>query len=246
MSLRRFFFPALAGLAALVSAPSAHAEFSLTIEVTGQTFVIENDSSLDRATGDPTLIDTLLEDVNNDLADFGFKLTALSLFSNRTLLENPAALTLTATVQRINANGDGQITITGRDDGYTLPDGGRTFESSGGPNFRSAPGSTAQLTNRYEDGTDAQLQSPVFTSTGGAQNFAFNGGPIDLGVQTGPFSLVTVFDVTLATVGAEVGTVNTALVTSNGIIPEPASVAMLVIGGSVLSARSLRRRKADA
>lgn len=244
MSLRRAFLPILSALAIMASASSTRADFNITIITSSGTFeTVLDEGGFDLASGNTSFIDANIQALNTDLADFGFQLNALQLSSNAPSFDEPAVLNLTASITRINLLGDGFIQIVGFDDRFQISPGIGSLSSSGGPNFTTAVGSNANVVNTYTDGGTTSLSSAVFTATLPTQNFAFNAGPTGLGSIDGSFSLTTTFSANLTTLGATVGIDNSAVVST--AIPEPASMAMLLVGGSALSIRKLRRRKAS-
>lgn len=252
--LRRLLRFALVGFVATTGAflaPRANAEFLIRIETSSRTVTV-NVGDPENTNGDANTVAPDINFVNGELSADGFTFAqnGLSLFSNRDLGGTSALLAFSATVSyNATGNSDGFIRITGLATDYTFPNGVRTFQTSGGPTVSNGAGSETALASYYDasnmGGVTPTGASAVYAVNDPAtQAFAFNSGPIPVGNSSSPFAITTISESTLVS-GATLQFTNQSTVTATAI-PEPASLAMLFLGGSALSIRTLRRRKANA
>jgi len=246
MNLRKFLLPAAAALLALAYAPTAQAAFEIRINTSGGTVsTVVDETGFDQALGDTSLINARIDLVNAELADFGFEIGSLKLSSNAPSNGNPAFLNLTGSVTRLAEGGDdGFIEIVGFDNRYSIDPAIGTLSTSGGGNLTNAVGTTGvQTFYNYTDGLSVDVESQLFTAATNPDSYEDPFKATPLGSIDGTFSLIAGFRVANLVRGGTAGfDVSTVVGTA---VPEPASIAMMLIGGAGLSIRTLRRRKAS-
>lgn len=231
-------------LAVLATSSPARADFTITINDVESGFnqmFTDDDGFFDTnsAVGEITFDATNL---NTALAAAGSKFRFSGGFggdSNATGANiTSAVLSLSGTVTRI-ASGFGTITVTLLEDAFNLtPNGVGTMTSAASQTY-GKNGPAGQRT--FESIFDGSVSTPVLTFglTAAPPNNNSSGGN-SVGVNIlGQFSLSNVSGFTLDGNEAFINFTGTTEVTA---VPEPASMAMLMLGGSALALR-LRRRK---
>jgi len=244
------------GLAMLVLASGQARAGTLEIVISDGTtsYDILDDGPLDTLIG-PNVIQALAP----ALVFPDFKIIGLNAATNNPGMENPtgATLTLGAEVQRITGGGPATLTITVTDEDYNLPTGSKVLSGGATGLYTNVPaGDTQKFTSWFNSSNAALGKSPppsgpiTFTSVGGGlQNF---GGPtpgVPVG-SAGTYSLTNETVITMA--GAPAGTTpdmvigGTTQVLSTNVIPEPASVAIMLPALPVVIMGWFRHRKARA
>jgi hypothetical protein len=236
MKLHRTAFSLMAALAILATS-SARADFTITIddEESGfnQTF-IDNDGFFD--TNDAVgIIAFDATNLNTALGAAGSNFVFSNFGGDSIASGNVAELTLSGTLTRI-ASGTGSISVTLLEDAFNLPNASATMLSGAGQTYSdNGPGSERTFQSIFDNSISTAVLTfglvPPPPGSAGANSANV--------VIDGQFSLSNVSRFTMVGAGANVQFVGITRVTA---IPEPASVAMMMMGGSALALR-LRRRK---
>jgi hypothetical protein len=240
MKFHRTAFSLMAALAILATS-SARADFTITIDDAesgfSQTF-IDNDGFFD-TNEEVGVIAFNATNLNTALAAAGsnFEFSNFGGDSNATTTSTEAELSLSGTITRIAA-GTGSISVTLREDAFNLPNLPGVMNSTASQTFlNNGPGSGRTFQSIFDD----SVSTPVLTfglTAAPPNNTSGGGNAVDV-VIDGQFSLSNISGFTMNGAGASVQFVGTTTVTA---IPEPASLALMMLGGSALALR-LRRRK---
>jgi hypothetical protein len=237
----------MVAVVAFAAAPAARAEFD--IQITASTI-----GTLDINVGDPlntsgsaTVIQVDTGTLNNALALAGAGFRFSNLSADITPIGGIASqLSVTGLVASLGFTGP--ITISASAIGYTIPGPGPASLSSTATANGAGAGFGGQTFNSYLDTANMQFATsgPTVTASSPLVFAAVTGGqgksaPDSAVLLTGPFSLTNSTTVTFSGLGADQFT-GTTLVRS---VPEPASMALVLMGGSALVA-GLRRRKVTA
>jgi hypothetical protein len=242
----------MAGAALLLTIPSARADFEIDI-FSGATLLFQSiDNVAEDDNGVPNQIGLsagALADLNQALSGAGLSLTFnnLSATTNQGSADPFANLTVNGQVQ-----GTGSITVDVSSSDYNTPAGMmKVVDSSASETFTNAQGSTGRFTSYFNPNNN---QSGRVTATGFLSFAAIPGlivssppgvptGPIPLIVSgPNPFALENV--TTLNLVGnatSKIGFSGTTTVSS--LVPEPTSIALLLLGGSFMAIRMRRTTK---
>lgn len=254
MSLRKFFVPVVAGLVALAFTPKADAAFFITITQGADSLTVFKGDPEDGTPADPDTINIDVDALNASLLAAGItgiEFTSLGVDGNFTTPGAIARLDLTGRVQSDGTELDpAAITIIGSASGYTSPNGPRLLSNSSSINTTLANGSTGTFDSFY-DPTDTNAFPTPFTTptaiytvpTDAPFSDNTDTATVGVGFSVAPFSLTNVMTIDLAGNNDGFQFIGSAVVTA---IPEPASMAMLLVGGSAFGLRALRRRKTDA
>lgn len=246
--MMRFWKRSLASLsvAALALTGSSHAKADYSIEVisgaydsglitAGSAFALPN-STTHLVSVDVAALNTAL-----DAANTGFNFTVLGGNSNVGVLgsETEGDLLQNGTAQRVTSAGTGFITIIAREDGYVAPLGTPKSLTSAAAdtfaNFKSASDNRT-FTSSYTD-ANRTVTTPLLTFVASSNSSG--------SVTTGAFAALNSFTLTSTTVVTLADAVpadqfsGTSRVRS---VPEPGSLALIGLGGTVLAVRFRRRR----
>jgi hypothetical protein len=252
----RFF--AGVGLLALAfggAAQSARADFVIEVSTNGGYFQTIDDNGIFDSNPDLGAITVDVTQFNQDLAvnNTGFKLTQ-GLGASTNALDGSgslATLSINGEIQRTNAAlGGSTITFVTRssanpppDYSYPFPGGALALNSSTGGTFLTS--SAGDGTTFQSTFTDAASNSTSSTNLalGAAPSYSADSPEVALGTRPVPFDPTSTLTVTLN------GTLDKAQfsgTTTVRAIPEPGSIALMMLGGAGLVAVNRRRRRATA
>jgi hypothetical protein len=242
---------AFAAMAALVIAAPAHAAFTLSVQDDGAAAIpIADNSPLDT---NPTVgvIDVNTSALNVLLTHFTF--VNLGAGSNSTIgtpgSDDQATLGATGFVSRNAGSASATLTIVTTDTGYLFPDGNpKTMTTSASDTFRNSPPGTSRTFQSLFNGT---ILSPLlsFTSPVGVGPFSTSNPGVDtpLGTQPTPFDLS---NTTVLTLGPNPSSTSISsdqftgatTITGATAIPEPSTLALMLLGIPVLAVARRRLR----
>jgi len=244
------------GLATLVLASGQAQAGTLEIVISDGTtsYDILDDGPLDTLIG-PNVIQALAP----ALIFPDFKVIGLNASTNNPGQDNPVGATLTvgAEIQRITGGAAATLTITVTDEDYTPPAGSKVLSSGATGLYTGVPaGDSQKFTSWFNPSNTAGAKDPppagplMFASTGVGQNSAQGStGNIPVGSQ-GTYGLTNETVITMA--GAPAGTTpdmvlgGTTQVLGTNVIPEPASLAIMLPALPVVIMGWFRHRKARA
>jgi len=249
--LRRLLVASLA-IAALTVAGSARADFDILITSGGQSVA----TIIDGGPGDSNggLANNIsvsgqdLADLNQALQTIapGLSFTSLGATNNSADIDpsGTASLTVTGAVA-----GVGSVEILVSANGFLFPTGDpKTISSSASDTFGTL-GGTRDFTSYYNpsNGLNDRIfgtQVLMFAPSPGQFSTSGTASPLVLSGTAVPYSLSNYTTITLTGTGAS--DQFTGLTTVSANVPEPTSMALVLIGGSALAFRNRRRFKATA
>jgi len=191
-------------------------------------------------TGRITVAGADLASVNSDISATGVAFAGLNATSNASLPLLNGVLTIGGTV-----TGTGSVYIATSATDYTVPPGPsyQVLSSFSGTFTNVGVGTTENFTSYFNDsnaqqGTTSATGTLVFASSG-TGSYSGDAPPL-LVSGSPPYSLTNVTGLTIFSTTA-LGFNGTTVVRS---VPEPGSIALLLLGGSALFANRMRRRRA--
>lgn len=244
--LKRF---AIVGAVALAFASSARADLTLTVDATAFTFTAVDGGANDLDLAVDGFITVDLTALNAALAGANTGLSFDSLGADTNSF-NPGDATLnTSGLVRFDGPlGDGLVTVTASSDNYpAVPGGLGTLSSSASDTF-GTPGAARTFTSTVDPGNVLFFTGAGSTSSlpllFAGTNTSTSGAAADVTniALPGPFSLTNTTNIALSGFGS---TDDFTGRTTIRPVPEPGSVALLLMGGAGLAYR-LRRRRAIA
>jgi hypothetical protein len=241
-------------LAFLAAAPAARAEYDIVISasslapVGGSIDINVFDPTLNTST-DPNVIAANITNLNIELRGIlaGFTFTGLSV-SKTPLTDGTQQLNVIGTIVSDPTAGTafvGPVTITASAVDYSFPTGGAALmTSTASDSF--AGGFGGRTFQSFFDAGNAEFAtttpSPLLSFASGTGSSSRNGTAADTPVGiTGLYSLTNTTVVSLVSGENDLFTG----VTTIRAVPEPGSMALVLVGGTALVAR-LRRRKIEA
>jgi hypothetical protein len=263
----------VAAAVTLLAIPAARADFEISVIYGASTFSVVDDSLNDDNSPNIGNIGLsvpagsgALAALNQFLAgqNAGIRFSNLAATSNSTTGSSVANLTVNGSIYRINTGSD-TVQIVVSDTDYNFPTGGpstqTTVDSSASQTY-TAPGagSTSTFQSFFnQDNSQFGRVTPTgilsFTPNSSASGTTSPTGvvvpgsgsiPLVLANTTVPYSLTNETVLTLAgTTSTNVGFSGATTVTSRAV-PEPGSVALLLLGGSAIALRARRRRAVNA
>jgi len=262
LNCKRLLMGVACGLAMLVLASGQARAGILEIVISDgtTTYDILDDGPLDTLIG-PNVIQALAP----ALVFPDFKVIGLNASTNNPGADNPtgAVLTMGAEIQRITSGAPATLTITVTDEDYTLPAGSKLLTGGAtGLYTNVSAGDTQKFTSWFNSSNAGLGKSPppsgpvTFVATGaGVQNVGANTPTVPVG-SAGTYSLTNETVITMA--GAPAGTTissvgnpdmvvgGTTQVLGTNVIPEPASLAIMLPALPVVIMGWFRHRKARA
>jgi len=255
LNCKRLLMGVACGLGMLVLASGQARAGTLEIVITDgtTTYDILDDGPLDTLIG-PNAIQALAP----ALVFPDFKVIGLSAATNNPGMENPtgAFLTVSGEVQRITGGAAATLTISATDTDYTLPTGARTLTSNASSTFTGVPaGDTHAFTSWFNPSNtplakDISSGTITYTATGAPTQTNSTPNPLTVPVGSGTYGLTNGTVLTMA--GAATGTTpdisfgGTTIVLGSAVVPEPASLAIMLPALPVVIMGWFRHRKARA
>jgi len=262
LNCKRLLMGLACGLAMLVLASGQARAGILEIVISDgtTTYDILDDGPLDTLIG-PNVIQALA----SALVFPDFKIIGLNASTNNPGADNPtgAVLTMGAEIQRITSGAPATLTITVTDEDYTLPAGSKLLGETASGTYNGVPaGDSQKFTSWFNTTNGAGDKNPppsgplTFTSTGVGHNGATGSTPnIPVG-SAGTYGLTneTVITMSGAPAGTTISSVgNPDMVVGGGtqvlgtnVIPEPASLAIMLPALPVVIMGWFRHRKTRA
>lgn len=244
MSLRKLLFPVLAAFAAISMASSVKADLMLYViadgTVVGQ-FAAGGDGTL-------TVSQDELSDLNDSLASEGIGIAFNSLAGTSDAPNSGTTALLTVDFNARSFGTGGTLTVVAADNDFFLPAGPGTVLSKATANFTTTNGdiaeTSADFTSYFDETNSAPSPTPAGMETA-VLTYGFPGG-FDQNLTgvtiPGSFGLS---NETVFTLGDAIQTLQfTGNTQVTSVIPEPASMTMLAMGGLGLVGMA-RRRKAQ-
>jgi len=252
----------LAAAALLLAIPTARADFAVNVVAGGNTFTVVDNSADDDnpTTGQIGLTNSGagLGSLNAFLTNFAPTLNFANLGAQSNRTTGSGGIANVTVNGQVNGTGSLEVVVTDTDFSFpvTGPGDSASLSSSGSQTYtNAADGSNGSFQSFFnQNNSQFGRVTPTgilsFTPNPGenpsSPTGVLGGGsnPVVLGVISTPFSL------TNSTVLNLVGTANTNVgftgSTAVGAVavPEPGSVALLLLGGSALALRARRRRNA--
>jgi len=256
LNCKRLLMGVACGLGMLVLASGQARAGILEIVITDGTTVYDilDDGPLDTLIG-PNVIQALAP----ALIFPDFKIVGLNAATNNPGADNPTGATLTvgAEVQRITGGAAATLTITVTDTDYMLPAGDKVLISGATGLYTNVPaGDTQRFTSWFNPSNTPLAKNPppsgpiTFTSVGGGiQQYSAGAPGVPVG-SAGTYGLTNETVITMA--GAPTGTTpdivigGTTQVLATTVIPEPASLAIMLPALPVVIMGWFRHRKARA
>lgn len=245
----RHWLAAAFAIATLTVAQSARADFDIVISTGGvDVFTIVDDTAFDTNTPVPHNISvsgTDLDALNAALHTVAPDLTFTSLGATNNIgTVSPNGIATLDVTGRVEGTGSVQILVSATD--FVNPTGDTKFVvSSASDTFGTTGTATRNFTSYYnpnnglnttEVGTTTLVFAPTpgnFSTSGTAPTITINGA-------TEPFGLTNVTMITLD------GSSDQFTGKTSVSVPEPTSMALLLVGGSALAFRSRRRLKSSS
>jgi len=261
MNCKHLLFGVACGLGMLVLAGGQARAGTLEIMISegGTTFDILDNGPLDT---NPAL--NAIQALGSALVFPDFTVNTLSALTNNPGAENPTGATLTVTgdITRTTGGAAASITISVTDEDYTLPTGAKTLTSNSSSLFTNVTsGDTHSFTSWYNPSNTAfakDVSSGTITYTGTGAHSQSNSTPDPLSVPAGSqltYGLTNETILTMAgasagvtteNLGAEMGFSGGTTVLGTAVIPEPASLAIMLPALPVVIMGWFRHRKARA
>jgi len=259
MNCKHLLFGVACGLAMLVMASGQARAGTLEIMITSgaTTFDILDNGPLDT---NPALNN--IQALGSALVFPDFTVNGLIATTNNPGAENPTGATLNVTgdITRTTGGAAASITISVTDEDYTLPSGTKTLTSNTSSLFTNVnAGDTHSFTSWYNPSNTAfakDVSSGTITYTGTGAQTQSNSTPTPLMVPAGSQLTYGLTNETILTMagapgvttegaGAEMGFSGTTTVLGT-VVPEPASLAIMLPALPVVIMGWFRHRKARA
>lgn len=254
--LRRLLAVSFA-IATLMVARSARADFDIVITSGGQsvaTIIDEGPGDSDTGPGQTNQINVSgldLINLNQQLQTIapGLRFTSLAA-TNNSADSDPNGIATLNVVGEVRGVGSVEILVSAN--GFTFPTGDpKTLISSASDTFGINGTPTRQFTSFFNQNNglnERQVGSDVlmFAPSPGMFSTSGTAAPLDVSGTSVPYSLSNFTEITLSgTLGQGIPSDQfTGQTTVN--VPEPTSMALVLVGGSVLAFRSRRRLKSAA
>jgi len=246
----RHWFAAAFAIATLTVAQSARAEFDIVISSGGtDLFTIVDDTAFDTNTPVPHNISVSGSDLDAlnaalSAANTGITFTSLGATNNIGTVGPNGIATLDVT-GRVEGTGSIQILVSATD--FINPTGDpKSLVSSASDTFGTTGTATRNFTSYYNpsnsvNATEFGTSTLVFAPTPGTFSTSGTAPTISVsGTTGGAFGLTNVTMITLD------GSSDQFTGKTSVAVPEPTSMALLLVGGSALAFRSRRRLKSTS